>query len=88
MLPQRQVLKIYFVIQGTTFDTKACMQYLRTSITDKELLIGTDIFVWFKVCLKDATDVEFLFSSLRLFQSLIVEGRKVLLFLCACKLSV
>ena len=46
------------------------MQYLRTSITD--------IFVSFKVCLKDATDVEFLCSSLRLFQSLIVEGRKEL----------
>ena len=30
------------------------------------------------MCLKDATDVEFLCSSLRLFQSLIVEGRKEL----------
>ena len=38
--------------------------------------LGTDIFVWFKVCLKDATDVESLCSSLRLFLSLIVEGRK------------
>ena len=38
----------------------------------------TDIFVWFKVCLKDATDVEFLCFSLRLFQSLILEGRKEL----------
>ena len=40
--------------------------------------LGTDIFVWFKVCVKDATGVEFLCSSLRLFQSLIVEGRKEL----------
>ena len=40
--------------------------------------LGTDIFVWFKVCLKDVTDVEFLCSSLRLFQSLIVKGRKEL----------
>ena len=30
------------------------------------------------MCFKDATDVEFLCSSLRLFQSLIVEGRKEL----------
>ena len=30
------------------------------------------------MCLKDATDVEFLCSSLRLFQSLIVVGRKEL----------
>ena len=30
------------------------------------------------MCLKDATDVDFLCSSLRLFQSLIVEGRKEL----------
>ena len=30
------------------------------------------------MCLKDATDVEFLCSSLRLSQSLIVEGRKEL----------
>ena len=49
------------------------MQYLRTSIN-----VGTDIFVWFKVCLKDATGVEFLCSSLRLFLSLIVEGRNEL----------
>ena len=42
------------------------------------MYLGTDIFVWLKVCLKDATDVEFLCSSLRLFQSLIVEGRKEL----------
>ena len=30
------------------------------------------------MCLKDATDVEFLCSSLRLFRSFIVEGRKEL----------
>ena len=53
------------------------MQYLgRLSPTKKYL--GIDIFVWFKVCLKDATEVEFLCSSLRLFQSLIVEGRNAL----------
>ena len=43
--------------------------------------IGTDIFVWFKVGLKDATDVEFLCSFLRLFLSLIVEGRNELKYL-------
>ena len=48
----------------------------RLSLTKNYL--GTDRFVWFKVCLKDATAVEFLCSSLRLFQSLIVEGRKEL----------
>ena len=53
------------------------MQYLRTSITDIEVLRHRYICL-FKECLKDATDVEFLCSSLRLFQSLIVEGRKEL----------
>ena len=47
------------------------MQYFRTSITDIEVL-GTDIFVSFKVCLKDATDEEFLCSSLRLLQTLLL----------------
>ena len=42
--------------------------------------LGTYIFVWVKVCLKDATDMEFLCSSLRLFQSLIIEGRKELYY--------
>ena len=52
---------------------RVCNTCGRLSPTRK--YVGTDIFVWFKVCLKDATDVEFLCSSLRLFQSLIVEGR-------------
>ena len=52
------------------------MHYLRTSITDIKVLRHR--YVWFKVCLKDATDVEFLCSSLRLFQSLIVGGRNEL----------
>ena len=55
---------------------RVCNTCGRLSPTKKYL--GTDIFVWFKVCLKDATDVEFQCSSLRLFQSLIVEGRKEL----------
>ena len=53
------------------------MQYLRTSITVKEVLsLGKNKFVRFRVCLEDVTDVEFLCSSLRLFLSLIVCGRK------------
>ena len=55
---------------------RVCNTCGRLSATYKYL--GTNIFVWYKVCLKDATDVEFLCSSLRLFQSLIVEGRKEL----------
>ena len=51
------------------------MQYFLTAITERKYL-GTNISVWFRVCLKDATDVEFLCSLLRLFQSLIVEGKK------------
>ena len=47
-------------------------------ITPTKKYSGTDIFVWCKVSLKDATDVEFLCSSLRLFQSLIVKRRKEL----------
>ena len=55
---------------------RICNTCGRLSPTKKYL--GTGIFVWFKVCLKDATDVEFLCSLQRLFQSLIVEGRKEL----------
>ena len=55
---------------------RVCNTRGRLSPTKK--LLGVDIFVWFKVCLKDAIDVEFLCSSLRLFQSLVVEGRKEL----------
>ena len=55
---------------------RVCNTCGRLSPTKKYL--GTVIFVWFKVCLKDVTDVEFLYSSLRLFQSLVVEGRKEL----------
>ena len=40
--------------------------------------------VWFKVCFKDATGVGFLCSSLRLFQSLIVEGSKELKYWFVC----
>ena len=55
---------------------RVCNTFGRLSLTKKYL--GTHIFVRFRMCLKDATDVEFLCSSLRLFQSLIVEGRKEL----------
>ena len=58
----------------------------RLSPTKKYLC--TDIFVWFKVCLKDATGVQFLCSSLRVFQSLIVEGRKELNCWFVCELLV
>ena len=40
------------------------------------------------VCFKDAIDVEFLCSSLRLYQSLIVEGRKELKYWFVCTLIV
>ena len=39
---------------------------------------------WFKVCFKDATDVEFLCTSPRQFQSLIVEGSKELMYWFVC----
>ena len=55
---------------------RVCNTCGRPSPTKKYL--GTDIFVWFKVCSKDLTDVDYLFSSLRLFQFLFVEGRKQL----------
>ena len=58
---------------------RVCNTWGRLSRTKKYL--GTYIFVWFKVCLKDATDLDFLCSSLRLFQSLIVEGRNDLKYL-------
>ena len=56
---------------------RVCNTFGRLSPRTKKYL-GTDIFVCFKVCLKDATDMEFLCSSLILFQSLIVEERNEL----------
>ena len=47
---------------------------------------GTDIFVWFKVCLKDGTDAEFLCSYLRPFRSLFVEGKRELNYWFVCAL--
>ena len=50
-------------------------------LSPRKKYLSTDIYLFgFKVCLKDVTDVEFLCSLPRLFQSLIVEGRKV----CTC----
>ena len=65
---------------------RVCNTCGRLSLTKKYL--GTDIFVWFRVCLNDGTDVEFLCSLLRLFQSLIVEGRKKLKNWFVCTLIV
>ena len=36
------------------------------------------MFVWFELCLKDATDEEFLCSSLKPFRSLFVKAKKEL----------
>ena len=43
---------------------------------------GIVVAVWFKVCLKYVTDVEFLCSSLRLFQSLIIEKKGIEVLTC------
>ena len=63
---------------------RVCNTCGRLSPTKKYL--GTDILVWFKVCLKDATDVEFLCSSLRLFQSLFFFIVTPIVGVCYCSM--